>query len=731
MAYDIQDALDWFDEALARDQHNRDDYETNQRYLAGDQWSEDDRRKRGEGAIVVNKLDTPVVLVVNQVAQSLPGPQVSRRDAPDTEACAQVYEGILRDIEYTSGAGDRYLRQLDYATGGNLGILRLYVDYVAHDSNDQELRIGDVADPMMCVFDPDAQEPDKSDMKRLILRQPISCEEYEQRFGKDPEDTRSSFAGNTDQANIWFDMPKDTLWIAEDWKLEFETKKLLRVNGRDFFEDDQRAMFRASIESGGMVHVESSRTVHVPKIVQRLIDGVDVLEENDWPGRRIPFFPVVGTERYCRGKRIRKSIVSDARVPQKLYNYVSSQEMLDFRNAPASKFMIGTAALAGHEDQYRDLTDPDVTLLTYNEYDEQGRQLAPPVFQRFAVDINNYIAAKQQFENDLQQLTRTPASALGESQYANESGSKIRQLQQQSGLANSHAGRGLKLAVQALYREAITVIPTIYSQPQAIRIIGADQKKEVVWINQHMLDGLERRKDKNGKVNLYNLSAGRYDVIADVGPSYQSQQQETAERTLEMAKVVPQLSQLAPDVLLKLQNLGPLADEAIDRVTPPQYKEQAGQQDPQADRQRMIQLDQAAQAMHQEIQRLTDIIKTEQIKAANDYKKAELVAITQLRVAEMNVDAKTAIAQMQAQINSISEDLKFAKELRLQHETQAHQVGMAAMEHAHALGQTLQQHDHAVVQQDQQHENTLDQQQNAADLAPEPQNNAGTTPSAE
>jgi hypothetical protein len=62
--------------------------------------------KRGEGAVVVNKLDTPVTLIVNQVAQAMPGPKVSRRDAPDTEGAAEVREGILRDIEYVSRAED-------------------------------------------------------------------------------------------------------------------------------------------------------------------------------------------------------------------------------------------------------------------------------------------------------------------------------------------------------------------------------------------------------------------------------------------------------------------------------------------------------------------------------------------------------------------------------------------------------------------------------------------------
>src|SRR3954471_19305245 len=266
MAYEIKDALEWYDRAIGRDQHNRDDYEINQRFLAGDQWSEADTRKRGEGAVVVNKLDTPVTLIVNQVAQAMPGPKVSRRDAPDTEGAAEVREGILRDIEYVSRAEELYLRQLDNATGGNIGILRLLIDYVADDSMDRELRIGDVADPMMCVFDPEACAPDKSDMKRLILRQPMSFDEYRQKGYGDPEDAHQGFAGTPDNIGTWFDLPEKSLWIAEDWTVEYEMKTLLRVAGHEFYDDDLRALRQVAILTGGLIEPEMTRKVSVAKV---------------------------------------------------------------------------------------------------------------------------------------------------------------------------------------------------------------------------------------------------------------------------------------------------------------------------------------------------------------------------------------------------------------------------------------------------------------------------------
>jgi hypothetical protein len=118
-------------------------------------------------------------------------------------------------------------------------------------------------------------------------------------------------------------------------------------------------------------------------------------------------------------------------------------------------------------------------------------------------------------------------------------------------------------------------------------------------------------------------------------------------------------------VILKLMDLGPQAQEAIERVTPPQYKEQQGPQDQQADKQRLVQLDQAAQALQKEVQRLTEVIETDKVKADNQYRIAELNSATQLRVKEMDVDAKAAIAGIQAQLDAIGEDLKWTREKAL------------------------------------------------------------------
>src|SRR3982751_3788361 len=691
MAYDHQEALDWYDDAISADQENRDQFERNEEMLAGEQWSDKDKATRGEGALVVNKLDTPVILITNQIAQALPGPQVSRRDGPDDEQTGTVFEGILRDVEYCSNASERYLRQIDYAAGGNIGWLRLYIDYVAPLSLDQELKIGDLADPMMVVADPQAREPDKSDMQRLIVRQPMRFAEYKRRFGQDPKEAHRGFSGTDLQMETWFKSDK-TLWVAEDWLIEYENTRLIRVDGRDYFADDQDLPLALALSPNG---IEGERKLSIPRVKQRLLDGTRVLETKDWPGSTIPFFPVIMEERAVRGRLWRKSAITDAITSQQLRNYVSSQQAIDFRNAPTSKFLLGSAAITGHENQYRDVSNPDQTVLLYNEYDEQGRQLAPPIYQRYETNMQNYIVTIQQIDGDIQEATRTPPAALGLAQSASESGKKVQLLQQQSGLANSHAGRSLKRAVQALYRAAIESIPAVYSKAQAIRITGADNKKSTVWINQHLLDDADRQADpRSGRVKLHQLGVGRDDVAASVGPSYQSQQAETAEKVIQLVPAIPQIAMQGPDQVLKLMELGPQGEELIKRVTPPQYQEQQAA-DPQALNQQLQQTQQRVQLLTEQLNKTSQIIETDQVKQRGEMERAQLASWTTLEAKRIDVEGKFAIEQLQSRLLSLENELGFIREDRLQRQTAAHEAALAQQSHIHRLAEKQQGHDHA------------------------------------
>jgi hypothetical protein len=250
--------------------------------------------------------------------------------------------------------------------------------------------------------------------------------------------------------------------------------------------------------------------------------------------------------------------------------------------------------------------------------------------------------------------------------------------------------------VQALYRAAIEVIPLVYSRDQALHIVGADDKSKVVWVNQHLRPDAERWKDpRTGQVKLHNLSLGRYDVVADTGPNYQTRQQETRVQIKETMQLVPQAVALAPDLCIRLQDLGPEAEPLIERVTPEQYKEQSKRTTPQDEHQRVVQLDQAAQALQAEVQRLTQEIETEKVKQGVQIEIAKINSQTtleakrmdiegELAVEQVRMEGKVALEQLNARIDAMGKQMEWIKEERLQRHEHAHEAGMAAFEHSKA-----------------------------------------------
>jgi hypothetical protein len=75
------------------------------------------------------------------------------------------------------------------------------------------------------------------------------------------------------------------------------------------------------------------------KVRQRLCSGADVLETNPWAGKYIPIIPVYGEDLNIEGRRHFRSLVRDAKDPQRMMNYwrTTSTELVAL--APKTPFI--------------------------------------------------------------------------------------------------------------------------------------------------------------------------------------------------------------------------------------------------------------------------------------------------------------------------------------------------------------------------------------------------------
>jgi len=180
------------------------------------------------------------------------------------------------------------------------------------------------------------------------------------------------------------------------------------------------------------------------------------------------------------------------------------------------------------------------------------------------------------------------------------------------------------------------LIPKIYDTPRMVRILGLDGKSEIVGINQEDLDDFNNpvMDEQTGEMVIVNdLSKGKYDVVVETGPAYNTMRQESAAQLIELSRDNPVFQQLGTDLLAK--NLNILEGEELTKRV---RKLMIGQGivEPNEEEIEELGLNQPQQADPQQTA-ITDNINMETEKSMsvidlNDAKERETVAKTQSEI---------------------------------------------------------------------------------------------------
>ena len=134
------------------------------------QWPDDVQKARTlpgsqKPMLTVNKTRQHCLQIINDARQNKVGIQIRPVGGEATEKAAELYEALIRGIEYRSNATLAYEAAMYNAVFGGIGYARVHVDYADEDSFDQDIFIKRVADPLTIYLDPDIQEYDGSDAR--------------------------------------------------------------------------------------------------------------------------------------------------------------------------------------------------------------------------------------------------------------------------------------------------------------------------------------------------------------------------------------------------------------------------------------------------------------------------------------------------------------------------------------------------------------------------------------
>lgn len=584
------------------------------KFAALEQWDEKDKAKReqeGRPCLTVDKLSQYVRQVVNDSRQNRPGVKVRPVDSGADIETAEIFQGLTRHIEDRSNADTAYDTALESAVKGGFGFFRILREYSSESSFEQELCIKRIRNPLTVLFDPNCQEPDGSDAKRVYLFEDMTDGEYEATY---PNAEKVDFAADETTTPGWFGEKK--VRIAECYWIEKEQKTLhLLADGTTISDEDMQAAIAEGVAD--IPAITQSRDMPVNVVKWAKFNGKEYLEgPQTEPGKWIPVIPVWGNETDIEGKVIHTGMIHGAKDAMRLYNY--SRTASAERLSKPGTYVAADGQISEYVEDW-DGTNRNVAVKRYSPLDVAGTMVPPPRFD--ATDIPSALVQDMQIsEHDIQGALGMYNASLGEK--SNEkSGRAIVARQREGDMANFHYHDNLARAIRHAGRILVNLIPKVYDSARTVRVLGIDGSAEMVQIDPE----LPVASAKQGGKSIYNLGVGEYDVSVSVGPSYTTQRQEAGEAMAQLFQGNPQLMPLIGDLFFRSQDW-PMAEDIADRLKlmlPPQIlqaEEQEDGQDPkmqavmQQVEQAMAQKDEVMQAAAQKIQELAQ--ENQQLKTA-------------------------------------------------------------------------------------------------------------------
>lgn len=705
------------------------------RVVAGDPWDATDKRQRidaGRPALSMDEIGQYVNQLVNDVRQHQRAIQVTPVGDGANDASAEFRQDLIRQIEYHSKAQDAYTCGFENAVQRSYGFWRVASRYVTDRLTtdtagtlsasllDQELVIEPIVNPDLVLIDPDFQRPDGSDMKWAFEYERWPVAEYKKQWPKavvrdaSPELTRAYPA--------W--VQPESIQVAAYWSIEHTTTTVYAVPGPDGSFQVKQAESTKDIPKDAKV-----REVQQAKVKKRLTNGLEILEEVDWPGSQIPIICNFGKILYVDEgggpKRKILSLVRLARDPYMLYCYYRTCEAELIGMTPKFPYFVWEGSLSpkSFDDLQKSLSEP-IAAIQVKPTLVMGGQQTPSFPER-----QPYDPPIQSLELGAESARRAIQAAMGsmplptQAQRQNEkSGVALDKIRDTTQQGTYHF---IDHYEQAITRTGVILeelIPHFYDTPRTVAVRKANGD-----VTQRRINDIPQ---PGGDAEPLDVDEADHNVTLSTGPSYQSERVAADEFTDSLVEQLPNLvnvigPQAAAKIFgkaIKMRNLGPIGDEMAEIVSPP---------DPSG---LPPQITQHLQQLIQENQQLKQAIATgtakiqakgqadvmvaqakkqlDQQPSASDLVKLKIADMTSARSAQaglVEAEVKAGNADADRRIQLLELMLNLEKEYRLaasahlagahsQAETQTHDILGKALDHAHEHAMAEHEHDNALAQ---------------------------------
>lgn len=561
-------------------------------FLDGEQWDPEEKLARigaRRPALVINTLPQYVDQVHGDILQNRPSIEVAPSDSAgasvmikgvdgvSTFTMAKVYEGLIRNIEYSCGAESHYDTGALHSIQTGMGWLRVGTRYSQGITMDQEAFIQSVRNRWAVVMDPMATEPDMSDAMWGFVLDDMPRREFKKRW---PNATFESIGDTEETQSFAWWTDGDIIRTAEYFTREPVDRVLVQLtNGQVMWEDQlkgekledptkpdgKKVPFDITDELAAKgITIHRQRTVTTYKVVWRRITGREVLEgPMDWPGETIPIVPVAGKRIDYPDKSLYRGLIYHAKDAKIAENFYISASIERIALSPKSPWVIEAEQVEGYEKYWATSNTMNHAYLPFNR---TMSGVAPQRAELPAMPVAELQMASI-FTDKVKATVGMYDASVGAR--SNEtSGKAILARQREGDVATFAFMDNLSKAIRRIGLILCEIIPRIYDSDRVVRLRDRNGSGDFVHINETVKD------EQSGTTTIVNdIQAGKMDVVVRSGPSYTTQRVEAVEALMEFVRVVPAAGAVILDKIASNMDW-PGADEVSARLikmVPPQF----------------------------------------------------------------------------------------------------------------------------------------------------------------
>ncbi len=665
----------------------------------GQQWPDDIynmRKVQRRPTLTINHTATLVRRVTNNMREQRP--RIKTHPVSDaTVDDARVANGLMRHIETLSKASVAYDTAGTSAVRIGWGYARVVGEYVDETSFEQELKIKPIRNTFTCYIDPTSVMPDGSDAEWFIISENMKKTAFKRAYPNE-ELNEWTHGGAGDDQQKW--ESKEDIRLAEYYRIKRTKETLYKLStGKTIFASDYRKR-KATYDLAGVILQVGpdgkpiSRPSERRQVQWFRITGTKVVESRDLPGRWIPISRCEGNVIDLNGQVRRKGMIRDLKQPAISANYWETAKAEKLALSSKAPWVMVEGQADGHPE-WDDANQKPYSVLKWKlilGMDGQPLQGVPPPQRQAAVEVEaGFKEAAESGLKNLMAVAGMPHDPTQDTPGTVVSGVALRRRQAISDMAHYQFYDNQTMFISHIGEICLDLIPYYYGEERLQRIIGEDGTPQMVGINQ------PKANPSTGVMEIaHNMSVGKYDVVMDTGPGYETKRQEGAENMLDLLKtpLAEPIAKTGADLIVRnmdfagaedlADRLMPLNAEGLKKSMENLPKEAQGIV--QALMVQSQQKDQLIQHLQLELKYKTGV---EQGWMQTEIQKAHLAATTKVHDTDTRSQTQLDVAELKAGADIIDS-----------RQSDRHEKNMAEREMAHAEQMTVGEMAHSSQESD-------------------------------